>query len=244
LPLGNKQLIIPFAIVVGIFLMYDIAKGELIEEPQEENNFTQVYDVMNTYMVENSSTKLSTDSKIPKAVFSIITRVIGPLIYYTFPKFTFKSLFVYNNPQLREFIKQLSQGHRNIRLKQIDGCSLEDFFVKEDCSDETDDLEDKLPNDLFPYLFKSDYKFSDKDKKRWIALQVLRKQSKDKEPVGQMFIHMFKTLEPRVEIPYRIKPRMKERIVLMFMIMGERSTIQYITTKINTMAVQYQQKRS
>ena len=66
LPLGEKQVIIPVAVIVGIFLMYDVAKSELIEEPKEDNNFTVVNDVMSTYLIENSSRKLSQAEKFPK----------------------------------------------------------------------------------------------------------------------------------------------------------------------------------
>ena len=237
-PFGNKQVIVPVAVIVAIFLMYDVAKTDLIEEPEKENNFTIVYDVMNTYLIENSSRKLSSNSAVPKMLFTLVTRIISPLIYYSFPKMSYKELFVYNNPKLREFIKQLNQGHGNLRLKQSEGYSVDGFLVSEDC-DRLSDIVEKMPNEVFPYLLNPDYKFSDTVKKKWIALQVLKKQSKSKEPVGQMFIHMFRI--PRV-VNKRNRGKQKEiereREVFMFTMMGERSSIQYIYTKISAIALQ------
>ena len=237
-PFGNKQVIVPVAVIVAIFLMYDVAKTDLIEEPEKENNFTIVYDVMNTYLIENSSRKLSSNSAVPKMLFTLVTRIISPLIYYSFPKMSYKELFVYNNPKLREFIKQLNQGHGNLRLKQSEGYSVDGFLVSEDC-DRLSDIVEKMPNEVFPYLLNPDYKFSDTVKKKWIALQVLKKQSKSKEPVGQMFIHMFRI--PRV-VNKRNRGKQKEiereREVFMFTMMGERGSIQYIYTKISAIALQ------
>ena len=62
-----------------------------------------------------------------------------------------------------------------------------------------------------------------------------------KEVVGLMFIHMFKgnlmTTKPRPHSPdYDGKPKKKE--ILMFMLLGERSIIQFIETRISTITVQ------
>lgn len=237
LPLGDKQVIIPVSVIVGIFLMYDVAKAELIEEPEKENNFTVVNDVMNTYLIENSSRKLSSSGKVPKMLFTLVTRVISPIIYYQFPKMTYKELFVYSNPKLIEFIKQLTKGHGNLRLKQVDGYSVDGFLVSED-TDRLSDIVDKLPNETFPYLLNPDYKFSDSAKKKWIALQILKKQSKNKEAVGQIFIHMFRIpKEPnKHDRIHNLKERKRE--VFMFMMMGERSSILYIHTKISAVSLQ------
>jgi hypothetical protein len=240
IPLGTKQVIIPVAVIVAIFLLYDVAKGELIEEPEKDNNFTVVNDVMNTYLIENSSRKMSSSGKVPKMAFTFVTRVISPIIYYDFPKVTYKELFVYSNPRLRDFIKQLTKGHGNLRLKQVDGYSVDAFLVTED-SDNLSDLVDKLPDETFPYLLNPDYKFSDKVKKKWIALQVLKKQSKEKEPVGEIFIHIFRIPKEQPDRHNRlVKFKERKREVYMFLMMGERSPIQYIYTKVSAMSLQCQ----
>ena len=170
-------------------------------------------------------------------LLTIVARVISPIIYYEFPKMTYKELFVYSNPKLIDFIKQLTKGHGNLRLKQVDGYSVDGFLVSED-TDRLSDLVDKLPNETFPYLLNPDYKFSDSVKKKWIALQVLKKQSKNKEPVGQIFIHMFRIpKEPSKRNGIR-NWKERKREVYMFMMMGERSSIMYIHTKISAVSLQ------
>jgi hypothetical protein len=106
------------------------------------------------------------------------------------------------------------------------------------CADKLSDIVDKLPDETFPYLLNPDYTFSDTAKKKWIALQVLKKQSKDKEPVGQIFIHMFRVPKDKGKVNRNFQERKRE--VYMFIMFGERSSILYIHTKINALSLRCQ----
>ncbi len=271
IPLGTKQIIIPVTVIVAIFLLYDVAKAELIEEPKEENNnLTLANDVMSKYLVENSQG--SSNSNVSQMLFTFVTRVISPLIYFSFPKMTYKETFVYSNPKLREYIKQISRGDGDLQLKRTDGFSLDALLVTDENCDKLSDIAEKQHSIVFPYLLNPDYKFSDYSNKKetpikkWTALQVIRKQSTKgqtiseastsepttnknsknrepkkkiiEEPVGQVFIHAFRI--PRVKVDRghgRPKEVEHQRDVLMIMMMGERSSIQYIFTKISTMSL-------
>lgn len=255
IPLANKQIIIPIAVIVAMFLIYDVAKTELIEEPEKDNNLTMVNDVMNAYLVENSTRRWSSNEKVSKMALALVSRVISPIMYYDFPKMTYKEIFVYRNPKLCEFIKQLCQGHGNLRLKQTDGFSVEVLLVTDRDCDKLSDIVEKEHSTVFPYLLDPEYKFLDSSHKKWTSLQVIKKptnkestersevsesktQSTPEEPVGQIFVHAFRI--PRVIVDHgRGKPKEKEpqRDVLMFMMMGERSSIQYIYTKVSAMAL-------
>lgn len=255
IPLENKLVMIPIEAIVGIFLLYDIAKSELIEEPEQEGSMTVVNDIMATYLVENSSRQLTNDYRLSKILFTLTTRLISPLIYFNFPKMTFKEMFVYRNPKLIEFLKQLNQGRGDLQVRQTDGDSLANVLVTDKDCDKLSDIAEKENSIVFPYLLNPEYKFTDSHKK-WTSLQVIRRhdnnrnkqttlQTKDEkagianeEPVGQIYIHAFRI--PRVRVdrgsgrPKEIEP---QRDVLMLMMMGERSPILYLHTKITAMAL-------
>ena len=149
-------------------------------------------------------------------------------------------MIVFNNSELKQYLRRYIEGQEDIRLEREDGQSFDNFFVTDDNYENISVFSGKSPKEIFPYLLNPQYTYSDKDRKKWIALAVLKKQSGREATVGQVFIHMFRgkfpttTLKPHSQ-DFDGKPKIRE--ILLFIFLGERSTVQYLETKIGTMTV-------
>jgi hypothetical protein len=233
----QSTLIVAFSVVTVIYLMQDMAKPNLLEEPEKESRFSILYDAMNAYLVENPLQSVPVSSKVSKIGLALGVRLLGPLTYVSFPKFAYRELIVFNNNDLRELLRRYYLGHDNIRLNFADGQSLDNFFVTDTNYENVTVLSEKSPKEVFPYLLNPDYSYSPDDRKKWTALSILKKQSGKEVVVGHLFLHMFRgkyaTTKPRLHTQdFDGKPKRKE--IVLFTMLGDRSTVHYLETRISS----------
>jgi Ca2+/Na+ antiporter len=236
----NTAVLVAFTIIVALYIVQDVAKPNLLEEPEKENKLSLMYDVMDAYIVENSLRSLPLSRTISKVGFVLLTRTIAPLTYFSLPKFAYKEMIVFNNSELKQYLRRYIEGQEDVRLKWEDGQSFDNFFVTDDNYENISVFSNRSPKEIFPYLLNPQHTYSGKDRKKWIALTILKKQSGREATVGQVFIHMFRgkftTTTPRPHSQdFDGKP--KKREILLFIFLGERSIVQYLETRIGTMTI-------
>jgi len=237
----GKELVIPMIIVLFIYAYQDSAEADLLKEypsKKAENSFMQ--DIAQTYLIDNSLTKLPTKS-LKIVILKISSRIFGPLCHLTAPKIHSDILLVYNNRDAASFIKELAKENSSLKLRHEQGQSIENFFVSNlgnlqsiTC------LREKTPREVFPYFFDPNYSYQEKHGK-WTALSIIV----DNKVRGYLFIHMFKGVYLRRRIrksqrkPVEQEPQQKE--ALLFIFIGERKYVIYLKTRIETLTIKYPQ---
>ena len=107
-------------------------------------------------------------------------------------------------------------------------------------------MHEKSPKENFPYLFDPNYSYSEKDKKKWTALTLNKKDDGREKVLGYVFIHLFRGIFVKRIIKKKkrgrrspIKEETKPQEVLFFIFIGNRSYMEYLKTRIQLISVIY-----
>jgi hypothetical protein len=232
----DKVVLFAFIIITSIYIVQDAVKANLLEEPESENKSPLSYDVMDTYLLKNSIELKNRNSRV---ALSFIAPIFGPLIFFSFPKTSFKQLTILYNDQIRDLLRKYQKGEENFFFRHEDGHELEDLFVFDNNIENINIFSSRGQKDILPYLFDPNYVYPSKDKsqenKMWAAFSIIRKSQEKENVLGHIFIHSFKGIELTTKIQphtsdYDGKPKRKE--ILLIMILGQRSIVNYLETKI------------
>jgi len=232
----GKDLAAIIAVFAVIYLYQDITKSDyLVEYRTKEAKFPFMRDVIEMYTVDNSLTSVSKRRSSLRMVLQFSSGIIGPLCHLTLPKLSCEMLIVYNNPELVKSLKEFTDRTNRIWFKHEEGQSVTNFFT-EGHSERMTMLNERSPIENFPYLFNPKYIYSEKERKKWIALSIVEGDPKREKTVGHMFIHTFRALFIRKRVRPSGRRKLTEEIipkeVFLFVLFGERSYIQFIKTKI------------
>lgn len=188
-------------------------------------------DIFKKYAVKNSLKRIKRSSEI---AMNIAGRILGPLVHLDLPKYTTDSLMVYGSNDLLEILDDLSKNEDSDLSLEWEAGQTADNFKIWDGAEPISVLSEKSPSELFPYLLEPDYKFSAGSRKKWIAYSISSGQGKEKETVGHIFIHRFKGVfvKRRVRPSGVIRPENRNKDILLFTLIGQRSYIEYVKTKL------------
>jgi hypothetical protein len=236
----GKELAIPMIIILLVYTFQDLAETELFKEYQMKETETPfIYDIAETYIVDNSLKEFPTKT-LKIVALKILSKIFGPLCHLNTPKIHSDALLVYDNPAIESLIKELTQKNNKLYLKHEAGQSIDNFFV-EGTPESLTCLREKSPKEVFPYLFDPNYSYQEKSQKKWTALSIFE-QDKVK---GYIFIHMFKGVYVKSRLrknPRRpIEQEHKRKATLLFILIGERKYIKYIKTRIEVLSTKYPQ---
>jgi len=239
----GKDLAAIIVVFVVIYLYQDIIKtGYLVEYKTKETKFPFVRDVIEMYTVDNSLASVSKRRSSLRMVLRFLSGIVGPLCHLTLPKLSCEMLIVYNNPELVKSLREFTDRTDQICFKHEEGQSVNNFFT-EGQSEKMTVLNERSPIENFPYLFNPNYSYSEKEKKKWVALSILEKNPKSEKTVGHIFIHSFRGLFVKRRVRRSDRRKLKEEIkpkeVLLFILFGERSYIQFIKTRIEVISTRF-----
>jgi hypothetical protein len=113
-----------------IYLVVDVSKGSLVEEPESKNDNPLATDFFEKYVVTNSVRRLP--RRLSSRSFMYVAgRLIGPLVQVNIPKSMYDILLVYHSNELVEVIKGMSQKREGsgLYLKQDAGDTVEQFLA-------------------------------------------------------------------------------------------------------------------
>jgi len=225
----GKELVIPIIIILIVYVYQDMAETNILKEYQtKETEIPFLQDIIETYLIHNSLKSFPTKS-LTTVTLKLASRTIGPLCYLSAQKLHSDVILVYNNPEIKSLLKGLTREDRDIYLKHAAGQSMENFFTREECEKITV-LQEKSPKENFPYLFDPNYTYSEKDKKKWIALSLNKKKRRKESVLGYMFIHLFRGIFlKRIIKGHRkrrlVKEKVKPQEALLFILIGKRSCL-------------------
>jgi hypothetical protein len=234
-------IIISLLVFLILYLYRDLSETDLLKEYQSEEKMQPfMYDLLETYTVNNSLKSFGERS--PSKVFLRFgSRIIGPLCYVTLPKLGYDSSLVYKNTETISFIRDLTKGV-NLRLEHQDGQSLDALFVEGQSvqSERITILSEKSPKENFPYLFDPNYSSTPKEQKKWCALSLVERDSHSEKTRCYVFINVYRGHSPRAQARERRANRkagVKE--ILLLILVGERSYVAYIKTRVESLAARY-----
>lgn len=238
----KRELAIPMIIILLIYIYQDIAEADLLKEYQTKETETPfLQDIAETYMVDNSLKSFPIKSPT-KVAIKFASRIIGPLCHMATPKIYSDALIVYKNQEIVSLIKQLAKANGKIYLKHEQGQSIENFFTS-NRHERITVLTEKSPKENFPYLFNPNYSYSEKDKKKWIALSLRQKINDREKVLGYLFMHLFKGVLQKRKIKGKKRAHFEEEVksaeVLLLIFIGERSHMEYLKTKIEIISTKY-----
>jgi hypothetical protein len=214
-------------ILVVIYLVYDVAKAPLMEEPQSESKFPLGQDLVEKYTVTNSLSRLPLESK---GFLYVASRLIGPIVYINFPRLSFDSVLVYENSELDQLIRKFAEksNDREISLRYEAGESLDQFFVDQQGTKLITAMVEESPKKLFPYLVDPESLATGKG---WTALAIVN--AKSGIVAGHVWISKFKGVYLKTKIKLD-RPRQDPKFIraFQFIFIGERPDVQYIKNQI------------
>ena len=192
-------------ILVVVYLVYDVAKAPIMEEPQTGSKFPFGQDLVEKYTVTNSLTKLPMESK---GILYVTSRLIGPIVYINFPRLSFDSILVYENSELDQLIRKFTEKSedREISLRHESGESLDQFFVDQQGTKLITAMVEESPMKLFPYLVNPESLATGKG---WIALAIVN--AKSGIVAGHVWISKFKGVYLKTKIKLD-RPRQEPEI--------------------------------
>lgn len=226
--------VIPVAGVGALFLMlyfyYDAGKSPLQQDDKQEKN-TFLTDLFQVYAVKNSLKKIKRKSE---AGLYFVSRLLGPLANLQMPKFAFRTIMVYENPALDEFIENLLKSQDGLIGKQSGGESIPNLLTAK--PEKITLLIERSQLENFPYLLNPDYKYPDKDDHRkWTAVTLFEEGSEKEKVICRIFIHKHKAffVKRYVRNSHKaVEAKADPRDAFLFFIIGERSQVEYLLTKI------------
>jgi len=241
----RKELIAVSLIFVVVYLFQDMIKFKATGSEDSKDsggNSSFLIDMMEKYIMNNSLEHLQSNTALLQSIVAVLSRLLGPVVHLSLPKFTFGRILIYKNPEVVKLIRQLNidntvnKEHDNIYLKFIDGCPEWRFF-EDRPGEKLINLMELSPKKIYPYLLDPDYSYdkNERRKRKWIAYNLVKECSKDNRIVGYAFIHEFKGIfikrnyrktERNRDKNYEVKP------VLLFTFVGERSIIEYLKYQI------------
>jgi hypothetical protein len=127
---------------------------------------------------------------------------------------------------------------------------LKDVFAVENDTENITIFSEKSQKEVLPYLLDPSYKPLIDEKRKWVAFSIekklkakrrIRTKLRDKEKpqkneraIGHIFIHSFKgRLLTLVNEDNEWQKKPKRKDILLIMILGERSIVQHLDTKIS-----------
>ncbi len=226
------EIIYLFITFLAIYILQDSPRMDYLEKMKTRHS-RYIFNIVEMYVIENTGRKLLSRG-LMNFLFKITYRVLTP-IYYPEPiDIKFDSIFVYRNPEIFRFLRNLS----DIKLYREDGLDLELLNTVNKCEKATV-LVEKSSIEVFPYLFDPHYKYDDSGNKKWSFFRILKKEKDKSKIVGCMLVHCFKTIKVKSMIKNmsRIKKNYKSEIALLFMIFGKSEIVEYIKTEIDLMSV-------
>ena len=234
----SKLLVVGFGIVATVYIIQDLVKNGFFQEDSEAKTPSQstsmMYDFMEKYIVENSK-QASVGNFAYRVLLGIAVKATGPLTYVTLPKFANSEITVYNDKEVEETIGSFTHGDKSLQLQDEQGLSFSNFFTAKSgghflCESITVLAKDS-PREVFPYILNPDYTQPERDIKRWASFRIIEVNKNKSRPVGTLFLHMFRGANVSTKRKlHRIPDPMHEMIY--FYIVGERSYVNYLKTKI------------
>ena len=209
-----------------VYLVYDIAKAPLIEQPQSDGDFPLGFDLVEKYLITNSLSGLRLKSK---GVIYVLSRLFGPLAYLNVPKYSFDSTLVYDNEGVTKLISSLIEesGGRDFKLQHRQGEILKNFLATGNEQRITVLIEGS-PKTIYPYLF--DNKPSG-DAKNWTGLDIV--VTKTGGTAGRVFIQKFRGVYVKTKKKMeRNRDKITQSRAFQFIIIGERAYVQYLKQMI------------
>jgi hypothetical protein len=215
-----------------IYLVYDVSKSSIIEEPESKADNPIGFDFFEKYAVVNSLRRFPRRLR-SRSLMYIGSRLIGPLIHIEVPKFMYDVVLVYDNPELVEALKKMIEKKAGVGLylKPEAGDTVDQFFVENPSVDKITVLVEQSAMKVFPYLLDPKYSESEKPKRGWMALQVIDAHSG--RVVGRLFAHRFRGVFVKTIIKKERMVREEQRRgAYQFTFMGERGYMQYVKTQL------------
>ncbi len=237
----RDEMILSLLPFILLYVIYDFMKMEYFEESGSKDSFLQ--DLMDLYFVKNTVTKISKPSVV-NVFFKFLYRTITPITMVSYPKLKFDILFVYWTPKIFEFLERLMNKEENLFISYEDGVEFTIFKtggINNPRCEKISALIEKSPVEVFPYLYDPDY--SGKDTKiKWSLFSVFKKDDGKIKKRGYFFIHCFKVFKRK----RNIKKSFREYLpisteAIMFILFGERSTIEFIKNEIELISVKVPQ---
>lgn len=232
---ASFDVVVAALFIILLYLYYDVSKANLFGELQAESENSFRLDILEMYTYRNSALRLKVSSKI----MFVWSRFIGPPIHVDVPKIAIESMLLYENAELTNTIKGLAERKegKGVRLQHDDGSPLDGFFVRDKAERITVLVEDS-PKKVFPYILDEDYKPGDDGNKKWTSLAIIEGGSN--RTVGHVFIHMFKGVFVKRRVSkQRTRAEPSGRLVLHFLMIGERSYVEYIKNKLEILSAKF-----
>lgn len=238
----RKELVIVGLIFVIIYLFQDIIKFTATGSEDSKDsggNASFLLDMMEMYIMNNSLKQIRGNTVLLQSIVAVLSRILGPVVHLSFPKFTFDRILIYKNPEVVELIKKLNvanmvhKEHDNICLKYIDGCPEWKFFEPR-YGEKLTNLIELSPKKIYPYLLDPNYSYNknEKRKRKWIVFNILKECQKDNKIVGYAFLHEFKGAIAKRNYRKSRHNQYETKPVFLFTFVGERNIIEYLKYQI------------
>ncbi|MDW7726821.1 MAG: hypothetical protein SCH70_06845 [Candidatus Methanoperedens sp.] len=232
----KKELIIVGIVFVSMYLFQDAIKstasGDFKEEMDDKSPL--LTDMMERYAISNSLEQIH--GKILQHLLPIFSRILGPIVHLSIPKFSFNKVMIYKNPDVVKLFKDLLDDNK---IKYIEGYPLEKFF-NEEKGEQLIKLIEKSPKETYPYILDPNYSYNDNEqrKKKWIAFKIINEGTN--EASGYIFIHLFKGFFMKRKLKNGTPVIKKEGVnkgVYLITFIGNRNFIEYLKYQIETISI-------
>ncbi|MGC8621915.1 MAG: hypothetical protein ACP5U0_08390 [Caldisphaera sp.] len=235
-------LTIPIVVILIVYAYQDLAKTNLFEEYQTKEKVEALYtqNILQTYIVDNSFKSLH--RKSIDVLLKLTALLLGPICSFKVSALGTETFLVYFNDKIEQLIKEMTikdQENSQVKKKKISfkevkdfGLSVEEFFMADRKGENISLMTTQSPKELFPYLFDPSYTYASKDKKTWMALDIIAYNGYENKIQGILFMHKFK-FKTIKKSNSDIKP------ALLFILLGNQEYIQYIKTTIEIITVKF-----
>jgi hypothetical protein len=242
-------------IITSFYVYQDLTKIDIYDEASQPTHTSKfITDLMEMYTVSNTL-KAFPFSSVLQILLYLALRTFSPLLSISLPKVYSRHHILYRFTELNDFFDAYLNKKSGLVLREIPADKGMEFsnIRDNDAGDNLSTIFEQSPKMIFPYLYQT--KLSDKGKYiKYTIFQVLKIQEnkdnnqeqdnniedKDKGTVlGYIFIHLFNGSIVVRKLRGKhgeatLKSFLKKWPVYSIFLVGERNSLQYIESLMNT----------